>query len=113
MRKYWSEILLAFVLLAVALNILPIKAQTTAPWQVGVGTSTHTACTVVPASTQYCFAFDGLWVSLNGAAYVQVQTGTVTAGVTSITINGGTPQTGPVALTIPTKASSTTTTTIQ
>lgn len=89
-------------------------AQTTAPWQVGVGTATHTACTVIPATTQYCFASDGLWVSLNGAAYVQVQIGAPVTGITSITVNGGTPLTGPaVVLTIPTKASSTTTTTIQ
>lgn len=96
---------------------LYLGAQTTAPWQVGVGPATHTSCTVLAGTTQYCFASDGLWVSLNGAAYVQMQTSLVANGVTSISINGQTPVTGAVTLTIPTKALSqttaTTTTTIQ
>lgn len=33
----------------------------------------HTACRPIePATTQFCFATDGLWQSLNGAAYVQL-----------------------------------------
>ena len=51
------------------------------PYQVGVSTATHTSYTLVAGSTQYCFAFDGLWQSINGAAYVQVTPGV--AGVTS------------------------------
>ena len=86
-----------------------VRAQTLAPpWQVGVPlAATHTACTVPAATTQMCLASDGLWLSVNGAAYVQVQTGAVVAGVTSIAVNGGTAQTGAVALTIPTKATTT------
>jgi hypothetical protein len=92
-----------------------VGAQTLAPpWQVGVPTAaTHTACTVTASTTQMCLASDGLWLSINGAAYVQVQTGAVVAGVTSISINGGTPVSGAVSFTVPSKAVSVTTTTIQ
>lgn len=66
----------------------------------------HTACTVTASTTTYCFANDGLYVSLNGAAFTQIGGST---GVTSITVNGGVPQTGPIALTIPSKATTTVT----
>jgi len=91
-----------------------VRAQTLAPpWQVGVPTAaTHTACTVTVSTTQMCLASDGLWLSINGGAYVQVQAGTV-AGVTSISINGGAPVSGAVSFTVPSKAVSTTTTTLQ
>jgi hypothetical protein len=54
--------------------------------------------------TIYCMAYDKFQVSLNGAAYVVIWPATVTAGVTSVTVNGGTPQSGAVLLTIPTTA---------
>lgn len=91
------------------------RAQTVLPppWQVTVGPATHTACTVAPALTQMCLASDGLWLSVNGAAYVQVQTGTAVAGVTSISVNGSAPLSGAISLTIPSKATTTSTTVIQ
>lgn len=51
----------------------------------------HTSCTVVPSQTEFCFAGDGLWQSLNGGAYVQITTQSVTS------VNG---KTGAVTLTI-------------
>ena len=63
----------------------------------------HSFLFVTPATTQYCFASDGLWMSLNGAAYVQLGVATP-AGVTSV--NG---KTGAVIL----GATTTSTTTVQ
>ena len=82
-------------------------AQTSVPAVVTVAGS-HTSCPVSPAGQMViCGAGDGLWLSINGAALVQVQTGVAAAGVTSISVNGGTAQTGAVALTIPTTATTT------
>jgi hypothetical protein len=50
---------------------LRAQAANAIPWQVGV-TGAHTLCVVVAGQTNYCFAADGLWISLNGAAYVQM-----------------------------------------
>jgi len=105
-------------LLAIAVIFLIgwyVGAQTLAPpWQVGVpNAATHTACTVAVGLTQMCLASDGLWLSVNGAAYVQVQTGTSVVGVTSISVNGSAPLSGAISLTIPSKAVTTSTTTIQ
>lgn len=71
--------------------------------------ATHTSCTVSTGITQFCFASDGLWQSLNGGAYTQL--GVITGGVTSISVNGGTAQTGAVSITIPSKATTTVTST--
>src|SRR5580765_185991 len=74
----------------------PFAIQATAP---------STACPAPQtATTFYCFATDGLMASINGAKYVALPQPIVAAGVTQITVNGGTPQTGAVVLTIPTKA---------
>lgn len=70
--------------------------------------ATHTSCTVATGITQFCFASDGLWQSISGGAYTQLGT---PGGVTSISVNGGTAQTGAVALTIPSKATTTVTST--
>lgn len=85
-------------------------AQTTVPSMTFLPVNgTHTLCTpVAPAGTMtICGATDGPWVSWNGGAFVQIQTGEAAAGVTSISVNGGTAQTGAVALTIPTTATTT------
>jgi hypothetical protein len=49
------------------------KAQTSVanPLQMGV-VGSHSLCVVQTAATNYCFAADGLWISINGAAYVQL-----------------------------------------
>jgi selenophosphate synthetase-related protein len=88
-------------------------AQSTTSQIGSVVAAAHTSCTVTASTTQVCFATDGLWLSVNGAAYVQVQTGAVVAGVTSIAVNGGTPQTGVVSLTIPSKITITSTGALQ
>lgn len=72
-------------------------ALTPGYWTVSASVS-HTNCPVTAGLTTYCYAGDGLWVSLNGAALVQLGAG----GVTSIAVNGGSPQTGAVAIKIPT-----------
>jgi hypothetical protein len=63
--------------------------------------------------TIYCRAADKFEVSANGGPYVVIWPNPIVAGVTSISVNGGTPMTAAVVLTIPTKATSTTTTAIQ
>jgi hypothetical protein len=68
------------------MNAIRAQAQSANPWQVSV-VGAHTLCTVTPATTQYCFASDGLWMSLNGAAYVQL--GAV-APVGVVSVNGKT-----------------------
>jgi hypothetical protein len=75
------------IILAVAILLFGAwhlgRAQSTTPFTVIAGSLTHTSCPTVAASTtQFCFASDGLWQSLNGAAYVQLGT-PVAAGVTS------------------------------
>lgn len=60
------------------------------PFQVQVP-GLHTSCTVVASSTQFCFAGDGLWVSVTGGAYTQIGPAPVTS------VNG---KTGAVTLTI-------------
>ena len=70
-----------------------VRAQsfvTSGPFQIQTPNA-HTSCTVIPNSTEYCFSGDGLWESLNGAAYVQLTPG----GVTSV--NG---QTGVVTISV-------------
>jgi hypothetical protein len=98
---------LAVAFLGIAFGSHYVNAQTTAPAVVSVA-GVHTSCPVSASGQMViCGAGDGLWLSINGAALVQVQTGTPTAGVTSISVNGGTAQTGAVALTIPTTATTT------
>src|SRR5690242_1579316 len=90
---------LAVAFLGAAVGSRFVHAQTASPAIVTVA-GAHTSCPVSPASQMViCGAGDGLWLSINGAALVQVQTGTAAAGVTSISVNGGTAQTGAVALT--------------
>jgi hypothetical protein len=103
LRTNWFPAAVLVILIAWALTPNS-RSQTAAPWQVGVGSALHTACTVTASTTTYCFANDGLWVSLNGAAYAQVAT---PAGVTSLTVCnvGGTscglPLSGAVTLNVP------------
>ena len=68
-----------------------VHAQTTVALQL-TGNAPHTTCTVQAGQTIYCFANDGFWQSLNGAAFTQL--GAPVGGVTSV--NG---KTGAVVLT--------------
>jgi hypothetical protein len=113
MKKHWLGLLLALAAFS-APWVVGLRAQTAIPFQMAVGTATHASCTVTAATTQYCFASDGLWVSLAGAAYTQIGVVAVT-GVTSVTVCNaagatcGTPQTGVVSLNIPKSVSVTAT----
>jgi hypothetical protein len=105
------------VLLFGAWHLGRVQAQSTTPFTVIAGSLTHTSCPAVAASTtQFCFANDGLWQSINGAAYVQLTPGTA-GGVTSVTVcnaagaSCGSAQTGAVSLNIPTKVTVTAPTT--
>ena len=81
MKRNWSALAIVAILLC-CVGVL-VRGQTTAPWQVSVS-GAHTLCTTLSPLGQatYCFASDGLWVSLNGAAYTQVGVVAVT-GVSS------------------------------
>jgi hypothetical protein len=99
-------IILAVLLLAFGAWQLG-RAQSTTPFTVIAQSLSHTSCPAVIASTtQFCFANDGIWVSLNGAAYAVVNTG-ATGGVTSVQqcnlagASCGTAQTGAVVLKVP------------
>lgn len=48
---------------------------------------THTSCNVTVGATSFCFASDGLWQSINGAAFVQLG---VAAPAGVISVNGKT-----------------------
>jgi hypothetical protein len=64
--------------LAFGMGLMIARAQnpTLTPYQFGVNNVTHASCTVVAATTQYCYASDGPWVSINGAAYVSMMPST-------------------------------------
>lgn len=76
-----------------------VKAQTVPTTLQLTGSAPHTTCAVVASTTNFCFANDGLWQSINGAPYVQL-TPSAPSGVLSV--NG---KTGVVVIT----ATSTTT----
>jgi hypothetical protein len=82
-KRNWRPLTLIVVAFLVGLTIA--RAQTSVPWQATV-TGLHSVCTVspitTPASSTYCFASDGLWVSVNGGAFTQIGAAVVT-GVTS------------------------------
>jgi len=60
------------------------------------------SCVLPPAgSSSICIAGDKILASTNGAAWVQIGVATAAAGVTSVSVNGGTAQTGAVSLSIP------------
>jgi len=87
MKKFGVSFLLAtyvaFVLAGVfLLNERTLKAQTVVPPITIQSSIAHTSCSITTGVTSFCFASDGLWQSLNGAAYVQLGL-TAPAGVTS------------------------------
>ena len=63
------------VILLAALLFLAVRskvqAQGSVPWAMTV-VGAHTLCTVVASATTFCFAADGVWQSLNGAAFAQL-----------------------------------------
>lgn len=66
----------------------PARAQTVVPPITIVAPAlTHTSCNVTVGATSFCFASDGLWQSINGAAFVQLG---VAAPAGVISVNGKT-----------------------
>lgn len=94
----------------------PQKAQTVSPNPITIqSTIAHTSCPAVIAGvTQYCFASDGLWVSVNGGVFSQLGVQPL-PGVSSVTVCNlsgvtcGAPQTGVVSINIPSKVTVTST----
>jgi len=88
MKRFGVGLLLAtyvaFILAsAFLLNEKTLKAQTVVPPITIQSTIPHTACPVAATGvTSYCFASDGLWESISGAAYTQLGAA-VAGGVTS------------------------------
>ena len=81
-----KKILIAVLFLAICLVAVGIHAQNPAltPSTLTIPAAVlHTNCAVSSGATVYCFAGDGLWISLNGAAFTQAGSGGGTAGVTS------------------------------
>jgi hypothetical protein len=84
------------------------RAQTISPPIMIQSAIPHTACAVTASITTYCFASDGLYVSLAGAAFVPIN---APAGVTSVTVCNAAgavcapAATGAVTLNIPKTAS--------
>jgi len=109
MKANWLELVDAKALLLAILifwsgeYLLPkiAKAQTVPTTLQLTGSAPHTTCAVVPSTTNFCFANDGLWQSINGAPYVQL-TPALTGGVTSV--NG---KTGAVVITATTNSTTT------
>ena len=83
--------------LVLAALVVGSRAQVpNSPYSFTVGPATHTSCPAVATGvTIYCFPSDGIWVSLAGAAYVQIASNGVVTGVVSF--NGRTGAVVPVA----------------
>jgi hypothetical protein len=92
MKRHWIGVVLALAAFS-APWILNLRAQTGAV-SIQYPSGDHTLCTVVTATTAYCFPNDGMYQSIKGAAFVQVGVAGV-AGVTSF--NGRTGAVVPVA----------------
>ena len=88
--KNLAKIMLAAILVGLfAVNVgklMRVEAQTPSPWSFSVS-APHASCPVAaPGISQYCFATDGIWQSLNGGAWAQVGI----AQASPITINSKT-----------------------
>jgi hypothetical protein len=78
---------------------------TLTPYQFSVPNVTHTSCAVVASTTQYCYASDGPYVSINGATYVSMLPGA--GGLTAVTATApltATPSGSTVNITLPNAA---------
>src|SRR6185312_11724372 len=82
--KHIGTILLAVLTLSVIGHLQSINAQNPdlTPYQFTV-VGAHSLCTVATGQTRYCFASDGVFQSLNGAAYASL-VGSAPIGVTSL-----------------------------
>jgi hypothetical protein len=102
--------------LLIALLTFSARAQGPVAWTVS-GAGLHTTCSTPVAGSYFlCVATDGVYVSNNGGAYFQIVPPSTASGtLTGISVNGTAmvpTSAGVVALTVPTTAVSTTSTTI-
>jgi len=101
LRKIEVGILVVIMGLGIYSLSRPANAQTVPTTLQLTGSAPHTTCAIVPSTTNYCFANDGLWQSINGAPYVQL-TPSTPSGV--ISVNG---KTGVVVITATTTSTTT------
>lgn len=109
-KRNWKDTAILLLVLTVVITHWPsrsVHAQTpTNVLQISGAYATHTACTPVPSQSSACLASDGLWVSVNGAAFTQLGAAAV-GGVTSVAVCNLTgltcapAQTGAVTVNIP------------
>jgi hypothetical protein len=98
--KHW--IILILVVAAIAFIVARATAQTAQP-QLVLCSGVHTSCTFPTGAPSAMVATDGLWYTPNGSSPVNVAA-PQSGGVTSVSVNGGTAQSGAVTLTIPSTA---------
>ena len=97
MRKLIALAVLLFAGRLVALHPVHAQAGATVAGPAFEYVAAKSSCSVIATTTVFCYAADtGILQSINGAAFVQLQAGPATAGVTSF--NG---QTGAVVYTPP------------
>jgi len=118
MKSHTAILCSTMLLLASALlylSVRPVEAQTGNIIFLGATTGTTLAanCPAAPTTPSECVVGDGVWIWESSTTGWFKPTASLTGGVTQITVNGGTAQTGAVALTIPTKVTITSTGTIQ
>lgn len=84
MKKYpWLSIACFLISVAMLIYVTRVHAQTAAPYSFSVS-APHTACPAAATGvSQFCFATDGEWQSLNGGAWTQLQ-----PIAPAVTING-------------------------
>lgn len=116
MRKHIINLL--FILLAFlvgrASNPPSVKAQLPANAVTIVGGGPVSTCAKPIAGLVFlCVGTDDIIASKNGSVPISMFSVPVAAGVTSISVNGSAPLSGAISLTIPSKASTVSTTTIQ
>lgn len=72
--KHILVVIAVLVCADIAAHFVPsVHAQSAGvPLQLTVSAATHIACSPVVAATTFCAAADGLWQSINGAAFTQV-----------------------------------------
>lgn len=87
-----------------------VPALTPGQWSVA-SSVLHTNCTATASLTTYCYAGDGLWVSTNGGAFVQI--GAAPSGMV-LSVNSTKPDaSGNVVIKIPTQATGSVTLPVQ
>jgi hypothetical protein len=84
MKKLWILVILVILADIADRHITSVHAQTAGIPASFTVSGSHTACTpIVTGVTTFCLAADGVWQSINGAAYVQLAPVGAASGVTS------------------------------